>query len=76
MSRKRKRYRGQNGQKKTTPSGPTKPEAVAAILSALDGYSNAAAFLGEDLGGIWTPFPVLDAQPPGSILDPRDCPQW
>ena len=48
MSRKRKRYRGQNGQKKTTPSGPTKPEAVAAILSALDGYSNAAAFLGED----------------------------
>ena len=48
MSRKRKRYRGQNGQKKTTPSGLTKPEAVAAILSALDGYSNAAAFLGED----------------------------
>ena len=26
----------------------TKPQAVAAILSALDGYSNAAAFLGED----------------------------
>jgi len=26
----------------------TKPQAVAAILAALDGYSNAAAFLGED----------------------------
>ena len=25
----------------------SKPEAVAAILSALDGYSNAAAFLGD-----------------------------
>ena len=33
----------------TVPPGPvSKPEAVAAILSALDGYSNAAAFLGED----------------------------
>ena len=44
------------GRNKNTVSAPapasektiSKPEAVAAILSALDGYSNAAAFLGED----------------------------
>ena len=51
MSRKKRRYRKhaqpvQRTEKKH--NGPTKPEAVAAILSALDGYSNAAAFLGED----------------------------
>ena len=51
MSRKRKRYRKQAQPVQRTEkkhNGPTKPEAVAAILSALDGYSNAAAFLGED----------------------------
>ena len=53
MSRKRNRTRYKNQrptpipkQEKGTPL--TKPQAVAEILSALDGYSNAAAFLGED----------------------------
>ena len=50
MSRKRKRYRtaAGNGKAKQTSGQMTKPQAVAAILSALDGYSNAAAFLGEN----------------------------
>ena len=51
MSRKKRRYRKQAQPVQRTEkkhNGPTKPEAVAAILSALDGYSNAAAFLGED----------------------------
>ena len=56
MSRKRKRYRKpvrkeipRQARDDTRKSkSMTKPEAVAAILSALDGYSNAAAFLGED----------------------------
>ena len=35
-------------QEKTAGTQLTRPQAVAQILSALDGYSNAAAFLGED----------------------------
>ena len=53
MSRKRKRTRYKNRTPAPAPapqqgSPLTKPQAVAQILSALDGYSNAAAFLGED----------------------------
>ena len=58
MSRKRRRYRktttreilrqAQDDTGKSAEKSVSKPEAVAAILSALDGYSNAAAFLGED----------------------------
>ena len=51
MSRKRKRYRSKNGTKRTVPTGPvpTGPQSnLPALLSAFDGYSNAAAFLGED----------------------------
>ena len=54
MSRKRSRsskdrsaHQGQTAvQKKLALI--TKPQAVAEILSALDGYSNAAAFLGDN----------------------------
>ena len=50
MSRKKRNRSARRGQtavrKNHTPV--TKPQAVAAILAALDGYSNAAAFLGED----------------------------
>ena len=46
MSRKRKRYRSKNGTKRTVPTGPQ--SNLPALLSAFDGYSNAAAFLGED----------------------------
>ena len=64
MSRKKRRYRNKGGQKKNTASGVSSAEAVSektpalessipqsnllALLSAFDGYSNAAAFLGED----------------------------
>ena len=53
MSRKRNRTRYKNRTPAPAPapqqgSPLTKPQAVAQILSALDGYSNAAAFLGED----------------------------
>ena len=61
MSRKRNRARFKNqapaaAPARPTPSAPapekgsplTRTQAVAEILSALDGYSNAAAFLGED----------------------------
>ena len=55
MSRKRNRTRYKNRAPSPAPapapqqgSPLTKPQAVAEILSALDGYSNAAAFLGED----------------------------
>ena len=62
MSRKRNRTRYKN-QKTAVPAAVavpaaapaakkgsplTRTQAVAEILSALDGYSNAAAFLGED----------------------------
>jgi len=64
MSRKKRRYRNQGGKKRNTASGVSSAEAVSektpasessipqsnllALLSAFDGYSNAAAFLGED----------------------------
>ena len=53
MSRKRNRTRYKNRTPAPAPapqqgSPLTKPQAVAQILSALDGYSNAAAFLGAD----------------------------
>jgi len=63
MSRKRNRTRSKNRKPVTAAPAPlqtlpasapekgsplTKSQAVAEILSALDGYSNAAAFLGEN----------------------------
>ena len=57
MSRKRKRYRSKNRTKRTVTTGPNGPKRTVptgpqsnlpALLSAFDGYSNAAAFLGED----------------------------
>ena len=63
MSRKRNRTRSKNRKPVTVAPAPhqtlpapapekgsplTKSQAVAEILSALDGYSNAAAFLGEN----------------------------
>ena len=58
MSRKRNRNRSSNRKNRSARSARpvsqkkqeliTKPQAVAEILSALDGYSNAAAFLGEN----------------------------
>ena len=61
MSRKRNRARFKNQNPAAAPARPASPapaakkgspltrtQAVAEILSALDGYSNAAAFLGED----------------------------
>ena len=52
MGRKRKRYRGTAGNRSTTKSSVTEktvPKSnLLALLSAFDGYANAAAFLGED----------------------------
>ena len=52
MARKRKRYRGTAGNRSTTKSSVTEqtvPKSnLLALLSAFDGYANAAAFLGED----------------------------
>ncbi len=50
MSRKKRNRSARRGQTavRKNHAPVTKPQAVAAILAALDGYSNAAAFLGED----------------------------